>query len=198
MSQRIDTAMKESIGAKSLLYPHPVLLVGTYDAEAKPDAMVVAWGGICSSNPPSVAISVQKSRKTYENLILKKEFTISIPTTDLAAEADYCGIDSGKTVDKFTATGLTPVKSSMVDAPYIDECPVVLECRVTDILEIGIHTQFVAEILDIKVDEAVLYDDGKPDIRKIRPILYDSIGREYLGVGEPVAKAFSSGLTFRK
>jgi len=190
--------MKQSIGAKTLLYPHPVLIVCTYDAAGNPDVMTAAWGGICSSDPPSIAVSIQKVRKTYDNLMAKSAFTVCIPPARYVAEADYFGIESGKHADKIRAAGLTAVKSDVVDAPYIEEFPVVLECRVVQTIEIGIHTQFIGEIVDVKVDESVLGADGKPDIEKIAPFIYDSAARTYRAVGAEIARAFSAGLVLKK
>jgi flavin reductase (DIM6/NTAB) family NADH-FMN oxidoreductase RutF len=190
--------MKRSIGPRTLLYPHPDLIVGTYDRDGRPDAMAAAWGGICSSRPPSVAVSIQKTRQTYENLMAQREFTISIPSAAYVKEADFFGIVSGRDADKFAATGLTPVRSDLVNAPYVGEFPIVLECRLLQTVEVGVHTQFIGEILDVKVDESVLDEDGKPDIRKIRPFAYDSIRMEYYGFGEVLAKAFSAGREFQK
>ncbi|HOB17279.1 MAG TPA: flavin reductase family protein [Candidatus Methanoculleus thermohydrogenotrophicum] len=184
---------KRSIGPRTLLYPHPILIIGTYGSDGRPNAMVVAWGGICSSRPPAVAVSIQKSRQTYENLIEQREFTVSIPSVDYIKEADYFGIVSGRDTDKFAATGLTPVKGDQVNAPYVGEFPIVLECRLLQTVEIGMHTQFIGEILDVKVDESVLGQDGKPDIRKIRPFAYDSMRREYYGFSGVIAKAFTAG-----
>ncbi|WP_292366129.1 MULTISPECIES: flavin reductase family protein [unclassified Methanoculleus] len=184
---------KQSIGPRTLLYPHPDLIIGTYDSAGRPDAMVAAWGGICSSRPPAVAVSVQKARQTYANLMEQREFTISIPSADYVREADYFGIVSGRDTDKFAATNLTPVKGDLVNAPYVGEFPVALECRLLQTVEIGVHTQFIGEILDVKVDESVLGEDGKPDIEKIRPFAYDSMRQEYYGFGGVLAKAFSAG-----
>lgn len=168
-----EIVMKRSFGARTIAYPLPVFLVGTYDIHNKPDAMVVAWGGICSSDPPSIAVSVRPSRQTYKNLMEKKEFTISIPSVDQMSRADVFGIASGADTDKFVRTGFTPVKAEKVDAPYVGECPVVLECRVTQIVVIGSHTQFIGEILDVKIDEKVLDEEGKPVLAKIKPLAFD-------------------------
>ena len=189
---------KRSIGPRTLLYPHPDLIIGTYGPGGRPDAMAAAWGGICSSRPPAVAVSVQKTRQTYENLLKRREFTISIPSVDYIREADYFGIVSGRDTDKFAATGLSPVKADLVDAPYVGEFPVVLECRLLQTVEIGVHTQFIGEILDVKVDESVLGEDGKPDIGKIRPFAYDSMRQEYYGFAGVLAKAFSAGKEVKK
>ena len=190
--------MKRSIGPRTLLYPHPVLVVGTYGSDGRPDAMVAAWGGICSSQPPAVAVSIQKGRQTYENLIGQREFTVSIPSTDYVKEVDYFGIVSGRDADKFAATGLTPVKGDLVNAPYVGEFPVVLECRLLQTVEIGVHTQFIGEILDVRVDESVIGRDGKPDIEEIRPFAYDSIRREYYGLSGVIAEAFTVGRRIKR
>jgi flavin reductase (DIM6/NTAB) family NADH-FMN oxidoreductase RutF len=185
--------MKRSFGARTVAYPLPVFLVGTYDAFKKPNAMVVAWGGICSSDPPSIAVSVRPSRQTYKNLMAKKEFTVSIPTVEQMSRADAFGIVSGADTDKFVRTGLTPVKAEKVDAPYVGECPVVLECRVSQVVEIGAHTQFIGEILDVKIEEKVLDVEGKPVLSKINPLTFDVIRSEYSGPAKVVGKAFSAG-----
>ncbi|WP_342676247.1 flavin reductase family protein [Methanofollis sp. UBA420] len=190
--------MKRSCGARPLLYPHPVMIVCTYDADGNPDAMTAAWGGICSSNPPSVAVSIQKVRKTYENIQQQKAFTVCIPSAGHVAAADYFGIESGRHADKIATAGLTAVRSDLVDAPYVAEFPVVLECRLTGSMEVGVHTQFIGEILDVKVDESVLGPDGVPDLTKVMPFVYDSAGRAYHAVGPEIAKAFSAGLALKK
>ena len=185
--------MKKSFGAKSLIYPTPVWCVGTYDGGGRANVMTVAWGGICCSSPPCVTISVRKATYTFGNLMAKKAYTVSVPSHKYAREADYFGIASGRGEDKFKQSGLTPVKSDLVDAPYVKEFPMVLECKVIHHYEIGLHTHFVGEILDVKVDENALTDDGKPDIEKIRPIVYSPEVREYHGIGEYVGKAYSIG-----
>jgi flavin reductase (DIM6/NTAB) family NADH-FMN oxidoreductase RutF len=114
------------------------------------------------------------------------------------AEADYFGIESGRNADKIRAAGLTAVQSDVVDAPYIAEFPVVLECRVSQTVEIGIHTQFIGEIVDVKVDGSVLGSDGKPNVEKIAPFIYDSAARTYRAVGSEIARAFSAGLALKR
>ena len=185
--------MKQSLGAKTLLFPTPVLLVGTYDKEGKPNLMNAAWGGICCSQPPCVAVSLRKATYSYAAIVERKAFTVGIPSETWMKEADYVGIASGRTVDKFAATGLTPVRSELVDAPYAAEFPVVLECRLLHTLEIGLHTQFVGEIMDVKADADVLGDDGLPDILRIKPLVYDTGHRGYHGIGPFLGQAFSVG-----
>ena len=185
--------MKKSIGAKTILYPTPVLIVGTYDKTGKPNVMTVAWGGICCTTPPCVSISVREATYTYGSLMEQKAFTISIPPEHYAKQADFICLVSGKDTDKFVATGLTPRKSDVVNAPYVDEFPLVLECKVIHYHKIGIHTQFIGEILDIKADEEVLGEKG-PEIEKIKPFMWapDS-HRGYYAVGRHLGKAFSIG-----
>ena len=185
--------MKKSFGAKTLVFPTPVWVVGTYDKNGKPNAMSAAWGGICCSRPPCVAVSLRKATYTYGNIVGRKAFTISVPSETHAREADYIGIVSGKNVDKFHAAGLTPVRSTLVDAPYVEEFPLVLECRLLHTFEIGLHTQFVGEILDVKAEESVLGEKGLPDIEKVRPILFDPEINTYHGVGKLLGRAYSIG-----
>jgi flavin reductase (DIM6/NTAB) family NADH-FMN oxidoreductase RutF len=191
--------MKRSLGAQTLVYPTPVFVVGSYSKDGKPDAMVAAWGGICASQPPSVAVSVRKARQTYENIVHTRAFTVGIPSEAQVQAADYFGIVSGRQVDKFAATGLTPVRSDLVDAPYIEEFPLVLECRLLHSFDLGSHTQFVGEILDVKADESALGEGGSPDIEKVKPLLYcPDRSMAYYGAGKKVATAFSAGKVFRR
>ena len=185
--------MKKSLGVKSLACPTPLWVIGTYDREGKPNVMTIAWGGICCSKPQSVNISLRKDRYSYNNIIEKKAFTINIPSENYAKEADYFGIATGSKTNKFADTGLTPVKSDLVDAPYIKEFPLILECRMTHDLEIGTHTLFVGEIVDVKADESVLGEKMLPDINKVLPVLFAPEVRTYHGVGKTLGKAFSIG-----
>lgn len=185
--------MKKSIGAKTILYPVPVLVVGTYDSQGRPNVMTAAWGGICCSSPPCVAVSLRKATYSYGNLIERKAFTISIPSEKYIKEVDYFGMVSGRSGDKFKATGLTPVKAEMVEAPYVGEFPFALECRLLHTVEIGLHTQFVGEVLDIKADEEALGENGLLDIERVRPFSFVPESREYYGTGPRLGKAFSMG-----
>ena len=185
--------MKKSLGAKTFLYPTPTCVIGTYDTSGKANVMTAAWVGICCSSPPCIAISLRKATYTYGNIMNRKAFTVSLPSEDYAEKVDYFGLVSGKNVDKFAATGLTPVKSELVDAPMVKEFPLALECKLNRFVEIGLHTEFIGEILDVKVDESCLGADGLPDIEKIRPILFSPEGRKYHSVGRFIGSAFSLG-----
>ncbi|MDA8324951.1 MAG: flavin reductase family protein [Nitrospiraceae bacterium] len=184
----------KSLGAKILFYPTPVMVVGTYDKEGRPNVMTAAWGGVCCSAPPSIAVSLRKATYSYGNLVERKAFTISIPSEAHMKEADYFGMVSGKNEDKFKATGLTPVRSQVVDAPYVGEFPFIVECRLIHTVEIGLHTQFIGEVADIKVDPSVLSENGAtPDMEKLRPLIFTPESRLYYGVGNLLGKAFSVG-----
>jgi len=185
--------MKKSIGAKTLTFPTPTWVVGSYDLQGKPNVMTAAWGGICCSRPPCVCVSLRKATYTYGNIMEHKAFTVNVPSEDFVREADYFGMVSGRDKDKFSVSGLTPVKSDLVDAPYIEEFPLVLECRVIESVEIGLHTQFIGEILDVKAEAGVLGEDGLPDIERVNPIVFSPESRVYHGVGRKLGPAFSLG-----
>jgi flavin reductase (DIM6/NTAB) family NADH-FMN oxidoreductase RutF len=185
--------MKRSLGAKTLAYPTPAWVVGSYDEQGKPNVMTSAWAGICCSQPPCVAVSLRKATYTHGNLMKRRAFTVNVPSQVQAKETDYIGIVSGRDTDKFAATGLTPVHSDLVDAPYIQEFPLILECKIVHIIELGLHTQFVGQIIDVKADEEVLDAAGVPDILKVLPFIYSSGNRAYYGLGESLGKAYIIG-----
>ena len=184
--------MKESIGAKTLVYPTPVFVVGTYDKAGKANVMTASWGGICCSQPPCIAVSLRKATYTHGNILARKAFTISIPSESHVQQADYFGLVSGRSVDKLAATKLTPVRSNLVDAPYVMEFPLIVECKLAHVIELGLHTQFVGEVVDVKADESVL--NGKlVDIRKVKPLAFTPDTQGYYGIGNFIGKAFSIG-----
>ena len=185
--------MKRSIGAQALVFSSPVWVVGTYDREGKPNVMTVAWGGICCSKPPCVGISLRKVRYTYGNIMERQAFTVSVPPEEYAKEADYFGIVTGEKVDKFSATGFTPVSSDLVDAPYVKEFPLILECKVIHTFDIGSHTQFIGEIMDVKADVHALGEKELPDMEKVKPIVVGAKVWTYHGVGKYIGQAFSMG-----
>jgi len=123
----------------------------------------------------------------------REAFTLSVPSEHQVKEADYVGMVSGRNTDKFKETGLTPVRSERVDAPYVGEFPMILECKVIHHYEIGLHTHFVGEILDVKIEESMLTDEGSPDIEKIRPIVYSPEVQKYHTIGNYIGKAFEVG-----
>jgi flavin reductase (DIM6/NTAB) family NADH-FMN oxidoreductase RutF len=185
--------MKKSLGKKTILYPAPVLVIGTYDTAGKANVMTASWGGICCSSPPCVAVSLRKATYSYGSITGRKAFTVNIPSEEHLRNADYFGIVSGKNEDKFAVTNLTAVRGDFVDAPYIGEFPLILECRVIHTIEIGLHTQFIGEVMDVKAEESVLAENGLPDIRRVKPALFVPESREYFGIGAYLGKAFSLG-----
>jgi flavin reductase (DIM6/NTAB) family NADH-FMN oxidoreductase RutF len=188
--------MKKSIGIRETIFPNPAMVVCTYDAQGRADAATYAWGGTASSDPAAISVAVRPSRYTHENLLLKKAFTINLPSAEYADETDYFGIVSGRDTDKFGKTGLTPIRGEYVDAPYIEEFPVNIECEVTHTLDLGAHTLFIGEVRDIKADEEyagslkTLWADA-------RILTYDSLALSYRLPGEEIARAFSSGLKYK-
>ena len=190
--------MKNSLGAKIIVPTAPVWVVGTYNREGKPNVMTAAWGGVCCSQPPCIYVSLRKETCTYTNILERKAFTVSIPSENYAKEADYFGITSANAVDKFSATRLTPVKSDLVDAPYVKEFPLIIECKVIKIVEIGLHTQFIGEIVDVKADSQLLNEKNIPDIKKMKPIIWNPAERSYHAVGKRLGQAFSIGKKYAK
>jgi len=188
-----DIFMKKSLGPHTIVHPTPVFVVGTFDSNGRPNVMTAAWGGICCSAPPCVAVSLRKATYTYGCLLNRKAFTISIPSEKYVKEADYFGMVSGKTTDKFAQTGLTPEKSMLVDAPFVAEFPMVLECKLTHHWELGLHTLFVGEILDVKAEESVLGPKGMTNIEKVKPLAYAPDTQHYFGIGQSLGPAFSIG-----
>jgi flavin reductase (DIM6/NTAB) family NADH-FMN oxidoreductase RutF len=143
-----------------------------------------------------VAISVRKATFTYGNLLKREAFTVSIPSVDHVVEADFFGIVSGRDVAKLAAAGLTATRSELVDAPYVEEFPVVLECKVVHVAELGLHTQFVGQIMDVKVEEDCLNDDGRLMADLIRPFSWAPIDNNYYALGERLGRGFTLGKAY--
>ena len=185
--------MKQSF-EKGFFVLFPVLIIGTYDADGKPDAMNAAWGGQVGMS--QISVSLSSSHKTTENIKLTKEFTVAYATSEYIAACDYVGIVSGnKVADKLEKCGLTVTRSDKVNAPVIDQLPVTIECRVLDIQEEFNETRVVAEVVGLKADENVL-TDGKVDYSKVGLVTYDTVSKCYRAVGESVAAARSVGKKF--
>ena len=185
--------MKRSLGAKTIAFPSPAWAIGTYDSEGNPNVMTAAWAGICCSRPPAMAVSLRKATYSYGNIVARGAYTISIPSERFVREVDRIGVVSGRDVDKFAELGLTPARAEHVDAPYIEEFPVVIECKVIHTIEIGLHTQFIGEVMDVKVDEDVLDEQGQPATEKVKPFIFSMSDRSYHGIGELLGGAFSIG-----
>ncbi|MGD1061224.1 MAG: flavin reductase family protein [Methanomassiliicoccales archaeon] len=185
--------MKKSLGAKTLLFPTPALVVCTYDKNGRPNAMTAAWGGISCSDPPCVSVSLRKATYTYGNIMERGAFTVNVASKDMVEVVDYFGLVSGRDVDQFKATGMKPVRSRLVDAPYIDEFPLVLECQMKQADELGLHTSFVGEIKDVKVSEEFAARSSEGLINLIKPLIYAPDDHSYYSVGKKVARGFEAG-----
>ncbi len=158
--------------------------------------MTAAWGGICCSKPPALNVSLRSATYSHGCIVEQKAFTVNIPSVAQAAEADFVGMASGRDMNMFEVTGLTPEKSSLVNAPMVKEFSMCVECSLIHTLEIGLHTLFVGEVLDVKVDSDYLDASGKFDPQKIDPFIFVPEQRLYFGLGEQVGKAFSIGTRF--
>ena len=180
--------MRKDFGAKPLMYPLPVLIVGTYDEDGNADAMNAAWGGIYSGN--QVVLCLSAGHKTTKNIRAKGAFTVSFATAEQVVTCDYVGMASANnTPDKMEKAGFHTTKSAHVDAPLIDELPMAMECRLVKFNEDG---NVVGEIVNVSADESIL-TDGKVDPQKLRPITYDPVNNDYLVLGEKVGNAFQDG-----
>jgi flavin reductase (DIM6/NTAB) family NADH-FMN oxidoreductase RutF len=186
--------MKLSLPAQTILLPSPVLIIGTYGADDKPNIMNAAWGGIVCSKPPCIGVSLREATLTYHNIKRTGAFTVNIPSERFFREADFAGIVSGREFDKFKETHLTPEKSKLVNAPLVKEFPYSLECRLVREFELGSHTLFIGEIAAISADSEVLSPNQFPDIEKVRPMIWGSFGNmAYFGIGNKLGNAFSAG-----
>ncbi len=181
--------MRKNFGAKTWLYPMPVLIIGTYDENGTPDAMNAAWGGIYDTN--QVMVCLADEHKTTENIRKNGAFTVSFATAGTVVPCDYVGIVSANDVpDKFARAGFHAVRSAYVNAPLIEELPMALECELIGFNADGIC---VGRIVNVSADECVLDDTGSIDLTKLDPILYDSVTHAYRRFGEKVGQAFSDG-----
>ncbi|MCH4889241.1 hypothetical protein EZV73_16715 [Acidaminobacter sp. JC074] len=181
--------MKKSIGINTFLFPLPSVVVNTYDESGKANMMTASWTGVVNSSPSMISVSLRQATYTHDLIIKRQAFTVSIPSKEHVLEMDYVGTLSGKRVDKFDQTGLTPIKSDLVDAPYVSEFPLTLECKLVKYEKLGLHTLFIAEVVDVKIDEAYLNEKGMPDMKKIDPVAYAHGEREYYEIGNYIGKA---------
>jgi flavin reductase (DIM6/NTAB) family NADH-FMN oxidoreductase RutF len=181
--------MKRSLGPQSILYPTPTVVIGTYDPEGRPNMMTAAWAGVCCSSPAMVSVSLRAATYSHGNIMLNKAFTVCVPSEEHWREADHVGIVSGRNTLKFQTTGLTVKGSEHVEAPYIEEFPLILECKVHEVHELGLHTQFIGEVVNVMADEEVLDENDNVDIERLRPVIFSPGTSVYHGVGELLGKA---------
>lgn len=188
--------MRKNFGAKTFLYPMPVLIIGSYDENGNPDAMNAAWGGIYSTN--QIGICLGSDHKTVKNILANGAFTVSMADASHVVAADYVGLESANCVpDKFARAGFHAVKSSFVNAPIIEELPMTIECK---LVSYDTDSDFmIGDIVNISAEDAILGADGKISLDKFRPITYDSVHHGYYTLGEKVGNAFSDGkILFRE
>lgn len=173
---------KQSWKPGNMLYPLPVVMVSAADKEGRDDIITVAWAGTVCTNPPMVSISIRPERYSYHMIRETGEFVINLTTEELAFATDYCGVKSGRDVDKFKETGLTREKAEKVKAPMIAEAPVSIECKVKEIRELGSHHMFIAQVAAVHADEKYMDEKNRFDLNRARPIVYSH--GEYLGTGK--------------
>jgi flavin reductase (DIM6/NTAB) family NADH-FMN oxidoreductase RutF len=177
-----DRMDKEFWKAGNMLYPLPAVMVSCQRQGEKPNIITVAWTGTICTNPAMVYISVRPERFSYDIIKETGEFVINLSSEDLVKAVDYCGVKSGRNVDKFKDMQLTPVAGNIVKAPLIKEAPVNIECRVKQMLPLGSHHMIIAEVLGVHVDKAYMNKNGKFELSKARPIVYSH--GEYYGLGD--------------
>lgn len=176
--------MKQSWKPGTMIYPLPAVLVSCGDGEEQ-NLFTVAWTGTVCTNPPMCYISVRPERHSYEIIRRTGEFCINLTTTKLARATDWCGVRSGRDYDKFAEMGLTPVAAAVVGAPAVEESPVVIECRVRQIMPLGSHDMFLADVVNVLVDEVYIdAETGKLDLERAEPIAY--CHGEYFRLGEVI------------
>lgn len=166
----------------NMLYPLPAVMVSCTDGQGNDNIITVAWTGTVCTNPPMVYISVRPERHSYEMIRRTGEFVINLTTKELAQATDFCGVRSGRDVDKFTEMKLTKEAASAVAAPMIGESPVNIECRVTEVKELGSHHMFLAEVAAVHVDERYMNEKQKLELAKAEPLAYSH--GEYYSLGE--------------
>lgn len=176
----------------TLLSPVPPVMVSCGDMDSS-NIITIAWTGILNSNPPKTYVSIRPQRHSFEIIKNTKEFVINLTPANLVKEADYCGIYTGAKVDKFEKCNFTKASSSTVSCPLIEECPMNLECKVTDIVELGSHHMFIADITAINVDESLLGEDGKLHLEKAKLAAFAH--GEYFELGKKIG---SFGFSVKK
>ena len=168
----------------NMLYPVPAVMISCGRPEERPNIITVAWAGTVCSSPAMVSISVRKERYSYDILKETGEFVINLITRDLTYATDFCGVRSGRDVDKFAQMHLTPLPSQHISAPGIAESPVNLECKVTQVIPLGSHDMFLAEVQAVHVDQAYMTETGKFELNKTGLVAYSH--GTYLETGKPI------------
>ena len=177
---------KQSWKPGNMLYPLPAVLVSCQGKNTAPNLITIAWAGIICSSPPMVSISIRPERYSYDMVKETGEFVINLTTKDLAWATDYCGVVSGRNVNKWEKMNLTQQPSKVVIPPAVAESPVNLECKVTEVKKLGTHDMFIAEIVAVHADEKYLDEKGKFNLEKSEPIAY--CHGTYFTLGEEIGK----------
>jgi flavin reductase (DIM6/NTAB) family NADH-FMN oxidoreductase RutF len=180
---------KKTFGPQPMVWPHPTTLVGA-NVESKPDFAAVAWTGVAASNPASVTIALQPHRYSLKGIYENRTFSLNVPSADLVKETDYCGLVSGANTDKVKDCKFKVFYGKLKTAPLIEQCPINLECEVTQILNLGSHHLVVGKVVETYVSEECL-TDGKPDMDKVKPFAFGP--GKYYTVGGAFADAFKIG-----
>lgn len=189
--------MKKNLGVVPAVYPMPVLMVAAYDANEKVNVMNVAWGQICDMD--KIILFIGEGKKTWLNIKESKAFTVALADETHVAEADFFGIASGnKMNDKFERTGYHAVKSDRVNAPIIEEFPVVMECELLEFLDTEHVSGIVGKIVNVKAEESVLSENGKIDPKKLHALMFDQFQNGYYCTGEKIATAWNVGARLMK
>ena len=166
----------------TVVYPVPAVMVSCGNIDGEKNIITVAWTGTINTNPPMTYVSIRPERHSYEMIKKSGEFVINLVTEKLAYACDYCGVRSGKDIDKFKEMKLTAVKGNEVLAPLIYESPVNIECKVKDIIELGSHHMFIGEVVSVSVSDEYMDETGKFHYNKTKPICYSHGG--YFGLGK--------------
>ena len=182
--------MRKNIQPKAYIYPLPVLIIGTYDEDGTPDAMNAAWGTVCDTS--QVAIVLSAGHKTVKNLLKTRAFTVAIADANNVVSADFVGLVSANDQpNKLQKTGWHIQKSEFVNAPIVEELPLVLECK---LVSYDTETEIcIGEVINVSADESILDEHGKITLAKFQPICYDTSGHGYYRIGEKVGNAFADG-----
>ena len=175
---------KQSWKPGNMLYPLPVVMVSCNRKGEKPNIVTVAWTGTICSDPAMVSISVRPERYSHDIIEETGEFVINLVTKDLTYATDYCGVRSGRDVDKFKEMNLTPLPSKMIDAVGIEESPVNIECKVVEVKKLGSHDMFIAEVVNVTVDDRYMDENNKFNLNDSDLVAYSP--GEYFTLGEKI------------
>ena len=174
---------KEKWKAGNMIYPLPAVLVTCRSKSGEDNVFTVAWTGTVCTNPPMAYISVRPSRYSYSMIKETGEFVINLTTEEMAKATDYCGVTSGRDVDKFQRCGLHKEEADEVNVPMLVESPVNIECRVREAHEYGSHTMFVADVICVHADEKYMNESGRFELEKSNPLAYSH--GTYFGLTSP-------------